>query len=442
VVERPQHARRRRNRRRIKWALVSLLVVVLVAGVLVGVERINRPLALPTVPAARGDALVVPGTAPALPWPAGGQAAVSIPSLGYARQSGPETPVPIASLTKMTTALVILRDHPVAPHASGPSITITADDAAQFDVDLANNETNIPLQTGETLTELQMLEALLNQSANDVAYSLAVWDAGSEAAFVAKMNAEAASLGATQTHYVDASGFDPQSVSTASDVLRIAAAGMSIPTFAEVAAMPTVTLPLVGTANNIVTEIGSDGVVGVKSGYTSQAFGCMVLAAYRMIGGRSVLVLASALGQHVPTPDPTLAATTTPTYSALEAQYPLRYTGPIVENLLDASKAAVTTMVVARRGAVLGTASVDWAGDRRRVAAVATDGATLLGVPGQRVAVRTEPPTSRTAGETTLSDGRVGSAVFTLGAQTATVLLTQLHAVKTPSWWWKLSHNW
>ena len=43
------------------------------------------------------------------------------------------------------------------------------------------------------------------------------------------MNALAASLGATHTHYVDASGFDPQSVSTAADCLRIAAAGMAIP---------------------------------------------------------------------------------------------------------------------------------------------------------------------------------------------------------------------
>ena len=57
----------------------------------------------------------------------------------------------------------------------------------------------------------------MNQSANDIAYSLAVWDAGSEPAFVAKMNALAESLGAHHTHYVDASGYDPHSVSTAAD---------------------------------------------------------------------------------------------------------------------------------------------------------------------------------------------------------------------------------
>ena len=62
----------------------------------------RRPLPQPTVATGRLPASVVPGSAPAPPWPAAGQAAVAIPALGYAEQSGPEQPVPIASLTKMT----------------------------------------------------------------------------------------------------------------------------------------------------------------------------------------------------------------------------------------------------------------------------------------------------------------------------------------------------
>ena len=303
---RSQHARRRRKRRITVWSVVALAVVVVAAAVVVAVQRVDHPLAQPTVASGHPTVTTVPGTAPTPPWPVSGQAAVAIPALGYAEQSGPEQPVPIASLTKMTTAVVVLRDHPVPLGADGPTITITPDEAAQFDVDLDNDETNIPLQAGETLTELQLLEALLNQSANDAAYTLAEWDAGSQPAFVAKMNALAASLGADGSHYVDASGFDPRSVSTAADTLRIAGAGMAIPTFAVVAGMPTVNLPGVGTVRNIVTAIGTDGIVGVKSGYTSQASGCMVLAGFRTIGGRSVLVLASALGQREP--DPSLGA--------------------------------------------------------------------------------------------------------------------------------------
>jgi D-alanyl-D-alanine carboxypeptidase (penicillin-binding protein 5/6) len=401
-----------------------------------------------------------------------GQGAVAVPALGYAHQSGPEAPVPIASLTKMTTAVVVLRDHPMAIGSSGPVITVTPADALQYGVDLDNDESNIPIQVGEKLTELQMLEALLNQSANDVAYSLAVWDAGSESAFVVKMNALAASLGATHTHYVDASGFDPQSVSTAADCLRIAAAGMAIPVFAQVAGMATVSLPLVGTVHNIVTEIGSNGVVGVKSGYTSQAGGCMVLAAYRIVGGRSVLVLASALGQTVPQPPPAKTATphssaTTPTSSTttttspsatttttsasrsstttttapinpLAYMYPLLYAGPVAEGLLDAATAAVVPARVASGGQRLMTAVVTWNGQPHAVGVVTTRGAWLMGWPGQQVTsavkVRSVPAGAR-------QGTGAGHVIYVLGTQRESVPLTLTATLPEPTWWWRLMHN-
>ena len=454
-VERPRHARRRRNRRRIKWSLAVLIVVVLLSSGLLAAQRVSRPLAQPTLPTDRHSYSLVRGSAPALPWPIAGQAAVAIPSLGYAQQSGLEGPVPIASLTKMATAVVILHDHPVALNASGPSITITAADAAQFDVDLQTDQTNVPLQVGETLTEMQMLEALLNQSADDIAYSIAVWDAGTESAFVTKMNSLATSLGAVHTHYVDASGFQPQSVSTAADSLRIAAAGMAIPAFADVVGMPTVSLPLVGTVHNIVTEVGTNGVVGVKSGYTAQSAGCMVLAGYRTIRGRSVLVMASALAQReqssaAVTSPPTASSTTgavaatpastmtTAPYSALEAQYPLRYTGPLVENLLDAAEAAVVPVAVAKPGSALGTATSDWDGIRHEVPAIASQASWLLGVPGQRVVLGTM---SLAAPKEQTPHNQVGAARFTLGKQIEIVPLRLLHTVAEPAWWWKLIHS-
>ena len=453
---RPQHARRRRNHRIIVWSSVGLLMVLVACAGLVAAQRIRRPLPQFTAATGRLPATVVPGSPPAPPWPAAGQGALAIPALGYTEQSGPEQPVPIASLTKMTTAVVVLRDHPVPLNSSGPTVTITPDEAAQFDVNLANDETNIPLQAGETLTELQLLEALLNQSADDVAYTLAVWDAGSQPAFVTKMNALAASLGAADSHYVDASGFDPRSVSTAADTLRIAAAGMSIPTFAAVAGMQTVSLPGVGAVHNIVTEIGTDGIVGVKSGYTSQASGCMVLAGFRFVRGQSVLVLASALGQREPDPappnpapapslvaPPTTAASAVPTtttttapYSAIEAKYPLRYTEPIVEHLLDASEAAIVPVPVVTAGNSVGSASTEWGGARRVVPVVAARSVWLLGVPGQRVGVSM---TSRL--ESGSDAGSVGIVRFSLGPQTEAVPVRVVHRLADPGWWWKVLHN-
>ncbi len=97
--------------------------------------------------------------------------------------------MPIASLTKMTTALVVLRDHPLPPGASGPAITITAADVAEYNSEVHNDQSTIPVQLGEVLTERQMLEAMLTQSANDIAYAPgALGRRLGIPAFVAKMN--------------------------------------------------------------------------------------------------------------------------------------------------------------------------------------------------------------------------------------------------------------
>jgi serine-type D-Ala-D-Ala carboxypeptidase (penicillin-binding protein 5/6) len=448
----PERSRRPNRHPVIVWSSVTLVVLLVASATAVIVGRIDRPMLQPTVAAGRLTGLVVPGSVPALPWPMHGQTAMLIPAVGYGRQSGPEESVPIASLTKMTTAVVVLRDHPLPLGNSGPTITVTPDEAAQFGVNLANDETNIPLLAGETLTELQLLEALLIRSADDVAYTLAVWDAGSQQAFVARMNALAASLGATHSRYADASGFDPRSVSTAADTLRIAAAGMTIPTFASVAAMPAANLPGAGIVRNTVTAIGTRGLVGVKSGYTSQASGCMVLAAYRFVEGRSVLVLASALGQLEPAPappppaasptaaTPTVAApstttTTTAPYSRLEAQYPLLYTEPIVEHLLDSSVAAIKPVPLVTAGQTAGAAVAEWGGAKRVVPVVTDRGASMIGVPGQRVVVSMAPSTTKADGAS------AGTVRFTLGPEAEAVPVRLVRRVPDPGWWWKLLHN-
>ncbi len=446
-------------------------------------QRITRPLARPAVLVSHPAAPVVPGAAPALPWPAVGQGAVSVPALGFTAQSGPEAPVPIASLTKMTNALVVLHDHPLPAGASGPSVTIGAADVAEYDDELHNDQSTVPIAIGEQLTERQMLEGMLTQSANDMAYVLALWDAGSIPVFVAKMNALASSLGAVSTHYVDASGYDPASVSTAADCLRIAAAGMRDPTFSQVVGMSSVTLPLLGTRPNIVPEIGSDNVVGVKSGYTSKAKGCMVLAANRVVDGRPVLVLAAVLGQPVPPPvvpptttttsppttttttappppaagaagppttPPTAPPTTTPPTTTpptttttvpvddLQVPDPFRYTRPVIGGLLHAAEAAIVPVTVAAAGQSVGSVTAHWGGAPHQVAVVTSVGAWLLGWPGQTVssATRLQPvPPGGSAGT------RAGFRTFALGTQIEVVPLRVAMTVPEPSWWWRLVHG-
>jgi D-alanyl-D-alanine carboxypeptidase (penicillin-binding protein 5/6) len=182
----------------VRWGVVLSLVVVAVAA------QLHRSVPEPVVHAAMiTTSAVTPGDPPKLPWPTTGQAAVAVPGRGLLVQSGPETPVPIASLTKIMTAYLVLRDHPVGPTAEGPGISMNVADEEEAGVDEEEGATSVPVVPGEVLTERQLLNGLLVHSANNFADILATWDAGSVPAFVARMNATAKSLGMSDTHYSD-----------------------------------------------------------------------------------------------------------------------------------------------------------------------------------------------------------------------------------------------
>jgi D-alanyl-D-alanine carboxypeptidase (penicillin-binding protein 5/6) len=237
-----------------------------------------------------------PGTLQALPLPATGQSAVFVQGVGLLDASARETPVPIASLTKIMTAVIVLRDHPLNG-GSGPIFTMTAADHEAYIEAATSDESNLEVVPGERLTERQLLEALMIPSADNIADFLARWDAGSIPAFVRKMNATAAALGLGQTHYADASGVNPASRSTAINQAILGSYAMSIPGMVSVEDHPTMPFPLEGAVLNYNPVLGQDGVIGLKSGFTSAAGSCLVTAAWRTVGRRSVLVISSTLGQ-------------------------------------------------------------------------------------------------------------------------------------------------
>src|SRR5207244_4989309 len=160
-------------------------------------------------------------------------------------------------------------------------ITLTDADVADTDRRAGQDESVVPVAAGEQLTELQALQALLLPSANNIAAVLARWDAGSTGQFVARMNATARSLGMTDTHYTDPSGYDDATVSTAADQVRIVDRAMRLPVFASIVATPSVTLPVAGTVHNTNRLLGYDGFVGVKTGSDDAAGGCFAFRAIR-----------------------------------------------------------------------------------------------------------------------------------------------------------------
>ncbi|HEX6506375.1 MAG TPA: D-alanyl-D-alanine carboxypeptidase, partial [Chloroflexota bacterium] len=152
-------------------------------------------------------------------------------------QAGPNRhAAAIASVAKVMTAYLVLRNHPLALGEDGPTITLTDADVADTNRQRLQQESVVPIVAGEQLTERQALQALLLPSANNIAAVLARWDAGSVDRFLVRMNAAAQSLGMTHTRYTDPSGYDDATVSTAADQVHIVDRAMRLPVFASIVA--------------------------------------------------------------------------------------------------------------------------------------------------------------------------------------------------------------
>ncbi len=223
-------------------------------------------------------------------WPQRGQAAFVLGD-GRPAASPNEQPAPIASLAKVMAAYLTLERYPLSGAQDGFTITVT-EEQAQAE---AQGQSVVAVRAGEQLTERQLLEALLIPSGNNIARMLATALAGSEVRFVAEMNAEARALGMDHTIYTDPSGFDPSTVSTAADQLRVFQRAMRFPAFRQIVSMASVTLPVAGTLANYNPLI-AEGYAG-KTGSDSAAGGCLAFFTHVTVGGRRLTAVGVVMGQ-------------------------------------------------------------------------------------------------------------------------------------------------
>lgn len=196
------------------------------------------------------------------------------------------------------TAYVVLRDHPLSAGESGPQIVVAPSEAAAYPGEVRAGESVVPIEAGEVLTEREALEALLLPSADNVAWILARWDAGSQEAFVDRMNAVARQLGMTSTRYTDPSGLAASTISSAADQVRLGRRAMGQAALAQIASQAAAVIPVAGMVHNLNRLLGEDGIVGLKTGSTSAAGGCVLLAA-RLdgAGNRRSLIIVAVFGQ-------------------------------------------------------------------------------------------------------------------------------------------------
>jgi D-alanyl-D-alanine carboxypeptidase (penicillin-binding protein 5/6) len=192
---------------------------------------------------------------------------------------------PIASLTKVMTALLVLETA-----GTSETVTVGADAASQ-------GGSSLGLEVGERRTVKELLYALLLQSANDAAVALADHVAGTAPAFVGMMNRRASELGLRDTSFRSATGLDDDGYSTAEDMSSLGRLALGNATFAKIVRtkfrdIPAPTGPARHIQNRNVLLWLYPGAIGVKTGFTSPAGHCMVAAASR--GG--IRFLAVTLG--------------------------------------------------------------------------------------------------------------------------------------------------
>lgn len=238
----------------------------------------------------------VPGGAPKVTWPDKGRARIAVPGVGTmgSMRSGTQS-VPIASVTKVMTAYAILSEHPLRPGEEGPVITVTKAEAATYPKRKREGESVVKVKAGMRITQRQALEAVLIRSGNNMADILGRWSAGSPKKFVATMNAKAAELGLAATSFADTSGLSSKSRSSTIDLLDLALAAMKDPTFAEIVATPRARIPM-NTLTTTNKLLGRNGVIGIKTGSTNAAGGCLLWAATDVVNGEEHTIYGVMLG--------------------------------------------------------------------------------------------------------------------------------------------------
>ncbi|MFE1450148.1 D-alanyl-D-alanine carboxypeptidase [Streptomyces olivaceoviridis] len=383
--------------RRIKiWTPLVLLLAIIFA-----VVQAVRPLPAPTLALTGKDSYTFAGDRTQLPWPGEGQGWMDVDGVGTMGHFGKQTPVAIGSVAKTMTAYIILRDHPLKAGEEGPKIKVDATAEKEGGYNKAGESTLDTVKAGETLTEKQALSAVLIPSANNIARLLARWDAGSEAAFVKKMNATARELGMSDTTYTDPSGLKETTVSTAEDQVKLGRAFVKVPALVAISSAASWTDPsgkFWPNYNELPYRIGA---IGIKTGSTTAAGGNLLFASRKQVGGQTVTIVGAILGQH--------------------KREILQTVNAVSKTALLAAQSALTSAKIVKKGDVVGYVD-DRLGGRTPV--VVTKDVTAAGWAGMKVklsfASGTVPHSAKAGtrvGTLTVGDGSAGAVKVPVALQ-------------------------
>jgi len=380
--------------------LISVIILV------VGLVNYFRPLpaAQPTI----DFQTQIAGSVPKISWPEKGQTAIGAVGYGVLDATPTDQSVPTASIAKIITALTVLQKYPLAIGETGPTLTLSKTDIADYNKYLTEDGSAVPVEVGEKISEYQALEAMLIPSANNIADTLARWAFGSIANYSHTANQLVKSLGANHTEITSASGFPPSTMSTASDLVLLGEAALNNPVIADIVSKKTAVVPVAGVIQNTNHLLGSNGIDGIKTGNTDEARGCFLFSSRQVIGGQNITIVGAVLGA----PDVPTA---------------FNDSLPLIKSATNGF--GVQTI---NQGQVVGHYQLAW-------------GKTVDVVAGQELKIiswpNLAPPVNfhlQSLGSNAVADKQVGSATATVGNETSSIPLNLQSSEPGPSWNWRL----
>ena len=412
---------RARRRRRIRRLIVAMVVILILVGVPTGYVgwALAAPLAAPEV--SWQKPAVPQGTAAAIALPSEGATAMSVAGAddylgpdasGVWTASGANEPRPIASVTKIITALVILDRIPLADAtARGPTVTFGKAAHDLYDKYYVMGATIRPMPTGTQMSLRDALATMLIPSACNYAEALSTWVFGSQWAFLQATRSWLAANGLNDTVVVEPTGISSRNVSTTSDLLKIGKLAASHPTIARIAATSSLYVEGPGAMGNTNSLLGSGGITGLKTGNLGPGNFNLLYTATLDVGMPQPLSVVGVM----------LGGTSRESVNH------------DVLALLDSIRAGFQTVPVASAGAQVGTLTTPWGGEAEMV----LDGTASLFTWSDTpitMAMETKTPVTYQDGEV------VGTVTWTAGPNSATVPIVIEGAIEPATEWWRLTH--
>ena len=399
---------RRQIYRRRRIAVSALAAVALTVG-------IYTPAALlaPLPAASASIASAQPATTPAaeLTWPSyGGSAIGAVGFDGVLASSGSAAQVPMASLTKVVTALVVLDAKPLAGDEEGPLVTFTAEDEVMRQQIVARRGLVQRAEIGTGLSERDLLEGALVASANNYAAVAARWAFDGNEEFLAAASDWLLDQGLTETTIADAMGLSARSASSPADLVEIGKLALANPVVSHIVAAASVDVAGIGELKNRNLLIGTPGFRGIKTGTLDAAGKCLLWAVDIPVGDEVV----SVVGVFLDGPD----------HRRLAAD---------VNALVSGIRSSFHEVTLTSADQPFATYATEWGSSARAVAS-ATTSVVVWSDTAVTADVRITPKTSGNRGDA------AGQATFTVGNNEIAVPLELDRGLESPDGWWKITN--